>query len=60
MHAGCPVLDGVKWTATKWIHAAPFRPEWLSNPKSWAEAQHPEECENTNANCQEWARTGAL
>ena len=27
MHTGCPVLKGVKWTATKWIHARPFRCE---------------------------------
>lgn len=59
MHAGCPVLAGVKWTATKWIHAAPFRPEWLSSPKPLAEAQRPEECADTNAHCQGWARTGA-
>uniref|UniRef100_A0A7R9VYF6 Fe2OG dioxygenase domain-containing protein n=1 Tax=Chlamydomonas euryale TaxID=1486919 RepID=A0A7R9VYF6_9CHLO len=26
-HTGCPVLSGVKWTLTKWIHARPFRPE---------------------------------
>lgn len=25
MHTGCPVLKGVKWTATKWIHSRPFR-----------------------------------
>lgn len=27
MHTGCPVLKGVKWTATKWIHSRPFRRE---------------------------------
>jgi prolyl 4-hydroxylase len=27
MHTGCPVTKGVKWTATKWIHAKPFRRE---------------------------------
>lgn len=29
MHTGCPVLAGVKWTGTIWIHTAPFRPESL-------------------------------
>ena len=23
MHAGCPVLSGVKWTAVKWLHTEP-------------------------------------
>lgn len=30
MHAGCPVIKGIKWTATKWIHARPFR--WQAGP----------------------------
>lgn len=29
MHTGCPVLAGIKWTGTVWIHTAPFRPETL-------------------------------
>lgn len=24
MHAGCPVLKGIKWSATKWLHTKPF------------------------------------
>ena len=24
LHAGCPVLRGVKWTATKWMHMRTF------------------------------------
>ena len=31
LHTGCPILDGVKWTATKWIHTRPFRPEALDS-----------------------------
>lgn len=27
MHTGCPVVSGVKWTGTVWIHTKPFRPE---------------------------------
>ena len=30
MHTGCPVLRGIKWTGTVWIHTAPFRPESLT------------------------------
>jgi len=29
MHTGCPVIKGVKWTATVWIHTKPFRPNTL-------------------------------
>lgn len=25
MHTGCPVVEGVKWNAVKWIHGKPFR-----------------------------------
>ncbi|KAG0580216.1 hypothetical protein KC19_4G157300 [Ceratodon purpureus] len=24
LHAGCPVLEGTKWSATKWLHMHPF------------------------------------
>jgi hypothetical protein len=30
MHTGCPVLKGVKWTATKWIHSRPFRRKYIA------------------------------
>lgn len=23
-HAGCPVIRGTKWTATKWMHVGPY------------------------------------
>lgn len=29
LHTGCPTLVGTKWSATKWIHNVPFRPEGL-------------------------------
>ena len=29
LHTGCPIIKGVKWTATKWIHTRRFRPECL-------------------------------
>lgn len=25
MHTGCPVVEGVKWNAVKWLHGKPFR-----------------------------------
>ncbi len=60
MHAGCPVLGGVKWTATKWLHAEPFHPDWLQGAGGAAEdAPLPDECADAHANCQHWADAGA-
>jgi prolyl 4-hydroxylase len=44
MHTGCPVLSGVKWTATKWIHTAPFHPEWLAVNGTTGAPVLPEDC----------------
>lgn len=33
LHTGCPVVDGVKWTATVWVHSQPYRPEGFVAPK---------------------------
>ncbi len=33
-HTGCPVIEGVKWNAVKWIHGKPFRGElraWITS-----------------------------
>ena len=30
MHTGCPVVEGVKWNAVKWLHGVPFRREWVT------------------------------
>jgi prolyl 4-hydroxylase len=34
LHTGCPVLKGVKWTGTVWIHTKPFRLETLGKDVS--------------------------
>ena len=52
MHAGCPVLKGTKWTATKWIHARPFR--WDAPPPPAA----PPGCDNKHETCKAWANAG--
>ena len=50
-HAGCPVIRGVKWTATKWMHERPY-----DNPKVRAAAcaDDPE----SEARCPGWAAAG--
>ena len=61
MHTSCPVLDGLKWTATKWLHTTPFHAEWLDLPAEPADdAQLPDECTDTHSSCRAWASTGAL
>ncbi len=48
LHTGCPVIEGEKWSATKWIHVASFEKQ---RPKS-------SDCENENDKCEEWAAYG--
>ncbi|GLI59753.1 hypothetical protein VaNZ11_001703 [Volvox africanus] len=58
-HTGCPVLSGVKWTATKWIHARPFRPhEMVGSRPRQPYVRDPGVCEDENANCPDWAARG--
>jgi prolyl 4-hydroxylase len=48
LHTGCPVIEGEKWSATKWIHVASFEKQ---RPKS-------SDCVNENDKCEEWAAYG--
>lgn len=48
MHAGCPVIKGEKWSATKWIHESSNDP-----PHS-----DPTVCQDDNENCKLWAKVG--
>jgi len=61
-HTGCPVISGVKWTATKWIHAKPFRPyeieQTLKQGLPPRAALDPGVCQDVNPNCHEWAKNG--
>lgn len=48
LHGSCPVIEGEKWSATKWIHVGSFdRPK----PK-------PGVCADENERCAEWAAMG--
>jgi prolyl 4-hydroxylase len=48
LHAGCPVVRGVKWSATKWMHVGAFGQE----------AKARKGCNDYNTMCEEWARAG--
>ncbi|MQM13920.1 hypothetical protein Taro_046845 [Colocasia esculenta] len=48
LHAGCPVLEGEKWSATKWIHVDSF-------DKIVGSQDH---CTDENERCEKWAALG--
>ncbi|KAL6135697.1 hypothetical protein ACLB2K_067923 [Fragaria x ananassa] len=50
LHGSCPVIEGEKWSATKWIHVRSFE-------KSLKKV-HSGECTDENANCATWAKAG--
>jgi len=56
LHTGCPVITGVKWTGTIWIHTAPFRPESLG--KDIDVPRFPDHCEDYDDTCELWAKQG--
>ncbi|XP_074578713.1 putative prolyl 4-hydroxylase 6 [Curcuma longa] len=51
LHSSCPVLNGEKWTATKWIHVRNFNP-------SHQPMVPDEECTDEDDNCPSWASMG--
>lgn len=46
LHAGCPVEEGEKWSATKWIHVDSFDRIVAGN------------CTDSSENCERWASLG--
>ncbi|MBA0768539.1 hypothetical protein Gotri_017334 [Gossypium trilobum] len=48
LHAGCPVTEGEKWSATKWIHVDSF-------DKNLAAGDN---CMDSNESCERWAVLG--
>ncbi|GMH41967.1 hypothetical protein BSKO_09886 [Bryopsis sp. KO-2023] len=57
-HTGCPILEGVKWTATKWVHVGPFRPEFLGVEPVGEQDRDPGFCEDFEETCTDWAKAG--
>ncbi|EFN58979.1 hypothetical protein CHLNCDRAFT_137600 [Chlorella variabilis] len=49
LHAGCPVVRGVKYSATKWVHVEPF---------GHTTVQQPSRCEDARVECPQWAAAG--
>ncbi|GMH05071.1 hypothetical protein Nepgr_006911 [Nepenthes gracilis] len=49
LHGSCPVIEGEKWSATKWIHVRNF-----DKPVQRATG----ECVDENPNCAQWAAAG--
>lgn len=49
LHGGCPVIEGEKWSATKWVHVDSF-------DKIIGSANG--NCTNNHENCERWAALG--
>ncbi|TYK15293.1 putative prolyl 4-hydroxylase 7 [Cucumis melo var. makuwa] len=49
LHGSCPVIEGEKWSATKWIHVRSF--EKLPRVSR-------QDCVDENENCPAWAKRG--
>ncbi|XP_037495766.1 probable prolyl 4-hydroxylase 4 isoform X2 [Jatropha curcas] len=48
LHAGCPVIEGEKWSATKWIHVDSFSKNLEADGN----------CTDLNESCERWAALG--
>lgn len=60
MHTGCPVVEGVKWNAVKWLHGKPFRlDEYEKSLKEpYVPLPDPGVCANYHDQCDVWASAG--
>ncbi|KOM56749.1 hypothetical protein LR48_Vigan10g264100 [Vigna angularis] len=51
LHGSCPVIEGEKWSATKWIHVSDFE-------KPVRSLESTGDCVDENENCYRWAKVG--
>ncbi|GIL49191.1 hypothetical protein Vafri_5341 [Volvox africanus] len=60
MHTGCPVVEGVKWNAVKWIHGTPFRLDEYQRAlkEPFQPLPDPGICTNLHEMCETWAEAG--
>lgn len=47
LHGSCPVIEGEKWSATKWIHV-----------RSYDSIPSADKCIDAHPDCSSWAATG--
>uniref|UniRef100_A0A0D9W0A6 procollagen-proline 4-dioxygenase n=1 Tax=Leersia perrieri TaxID=77586 RepID=A0A0D9W0A6_9ORYZ len=50
LHGSCPVIEGEKWSAPKWIHVRPY--------EDTSSMKQSEECSDLSENCAAWAASG--
>ena len=59
-HAGCPVIKGEKWTATKWMHVNPVGSRDADAHNIFYEGgpEETDDCKDNNKGCHDWAAAG--
>ncbi|KXZ47224.1 hypothetical protein GPECTOR_37g230 [Gonium pectorale] len=55
---GCPVVRGVKWTATSWVHTMAYDMEGYLHPVTSERDGEPGACVDLNDQCGHWAGLG--
>eukprot|EP00803_Ostreobium_quekettii_P005044 evm.model.scf_116.6 EVM.evm.TU.scf_116.6 scf_116:58160-64021(-) len=54
-HAGCPVLQGTKWTSTIWVHTNPWREQDFHDDSVEDVIVDPGICQDYHNKCPTWA-----